>query len=120
MNTVEECIRDWLLCLPASVKEEILLNTSKSLISNFGSVGYRSQHHTYNPLPVLIASCYEVLYDVNFKNLTVFNELHWNKDSRGKVLHLLHKSLNTGVQSIDFACYKVSKVLNRVAHFPLI
>ena len=107
LSTVEENLRFWVQCSPAAIREEILINTAKLLISNLGSVGYRSQHHTYNPLPVLIASCFEILFDVNFKNLIIFNELQWNNESRGKVLHLLHKNLNTGVQNIDFACYKV-------------
>ena len=93
--------------LPSGIREDILQNVSKLLIGNLGTVGYRSQHHTYNPLPVLIASSFEILYDVNFKALNIVNELQWNKESRGKVLHLIHKNLNIGIQHIDFACYKV-------------
>ena len=100
-------MRSWISVLPASIREEILQNTAKLLIGNLGTIGYRSQHYTYNPLPVLISSSFEVLYDVNFQSLEIFNELQWNKDSRGKVLHLVHKHLNTGVQNINFACYKV-------------
>ena len=106
-NSLEEELRIWIQSVPARIREEILQNTAKLLISHLGTVGYRSQHHTYNPLPVLIASCFEILYDVNFKTIEVFNELQWSKESRGKVLHLIHKNLNTGVTSIDFACYKV-------------
>jgi len=84
------------------------MNTSKMLVSDLGSVGYRSQHRPYNPLPVMIASCFEILFDAHFKTLEIFNELQWNKESRGKVLHLLHKNLNSGLQSIEFSCYKVS------------
>ena len=107
-SSLEEELRLWIQFVPARVKEEILQNTAKLLISNLGTVGYRSQLHSYNPLPVLIASCFEILYDTSFKTVELFNELQWSKESRGKVLHLIHKNLNTGVTSIDFACYKVS------------
>ena len=107
LSTVEDDLKYWTSVLPVRVKEDILSTVCKLLIGNLGTIGYRSQHHTYNPLPVLIASSFEVLYDVTFQSLEIFNELQWNKESRGKVLHLVHKNLNTGVQHIDFACYKV-------------
>ena len=108
LSTVEENLRSWISVLPARIREDILINVSKLLIGNFGTVSYRSQHHTYNPLPVFIASSFEILYDVSFNSLNICNDLQWNKDSRAKVLHLVHKNLNTGVQHINFACYKVS------------
>ena len=115
LSTVEEDLKSWISVLPSSVREEIVQNTCKLLIGNLGTIGYRtSQHHTYNPLPVLIASSFEVLFDVNFQSLEFFNELQWNKESRGKVLHLLHKNLNTGVQNINFACYKVITYFNDI------
>lgn len=111
LSTVEEDLKGWISVLPCCVREDILSNVSKLLIGNLGSVGYRSQHHTYNPLPVLIASSFEILYDVNFHSLTLVNELQWNKESRNKVLHLVHKNLNIGIQHMDFACYKVQCLL---------
>ena len=110
LSTVEENLRSWISVLPARIREDILINVSKLLIGNFGTVSYRSQHHTYNPLPVFIASSFEILYDVSFNSLNICNDLQWNKDSRAKVLHLVHKNLNTGVQHINFACYKVSLI----------
>jgi hypothetical protein len=102
--------------LPVQIREELLKSSSKLLIGNLGTIGYRSQHHTYNPLPVLIASLYEILYQPTFQAVEVYNELQWNRDSRGKVLHLLHQNLNTGVKSINFACYKVSYLKKLSTH----
>ncbi len=41
------------------------------LSGNLGSVGYRSQRHTYNPLPVLIATLFEILYEAAFAEVEV-------------------------------------------------
>ena len=72
-------MRSWISVLPARIREDILINVSKLLIGNFGTVSYRSQHHTYNPLPVFIASSFEILYDVSFNSLNICNDLQWNK-----------------------------------------
>lgn len=37
--------------------------------------------------------------------LSVYNELQWHRQSRSKVLHLLHQS-DSGVQQIRFQCYE--------------
>ena len=79
LSTVEENLRSWISVLPARIREDILINVSKLLIGNFGTVSYRSQHHTYNPLPVFIASSFEILYDVSFNSLNICNDLQWNK-----------------------------------------
>lgn len=104
LATVEEELRDWASILPVRLREEVLGITAKLLISNLGTLGYRSQHYTYNPLPVLIACLYEILYDPAFTRVDIYSELQWHKESRTKVLHLLHKSPNR-VQVATFACY---------------
>ena len=109
LSSVEEALGQWVRVLPSCVRQEIVGNVSKLLISHLGTgLGFRSQtHHAYNPLPVLIASSLEILYDGNFRELDIVRDLEWSKESRGKVLHLVHKNLNNGVERIDFSCYKV-------------
>ena len=52
-----------------------------------------------------LASLLEIFYDPLFKKVTVFSDLHWSKDCRIQVLHLLHQK-PSALRELNLACYK--------------
>ena len=90
LSIVEERIKYWSSNLPVRLREELLAATVNTLTSILGIGGIDTYKRT-NPLPVLIASTFESLFDSSFHQCTLPTMLQWNKESRLKVLHLLHQ-----------------------------
>ena len=91
LNIVEERLNLWSRSLPIRLREEVLYATINTLATTLGIGGIDTFNRT-NPLPVLIASVFESLFDSSFQKCTLPSMLQWNKESRLKVLHLLHQS----------------------------
>ena len=91
LNNVEERLKIWSRNLPIRLREELLSATVNTLASTLGIGGIDTYNRT-NPLPVLIASAFESLFDSSFLRCTLPSMLQWNKESRLKVLHLLHQA----------------------------
>ena len=91
LNIVEERLNVWSRSLPLRLREELLYATIHTLGTTLGIGGIDTFNRT-NPLPVLIASTFESLFDSSFQRCTIPSMLQWNKESRLKVLHLLHQS----------------------------
>ena len=91
LNNVEERLKIWSRNLPIRLREELLSATVNTLASTLGIGGIDTYNRT-NPLPVLIASTFESLFDSSFLRCTLPSMLQWNKESRLKVLHLLHQA----------------------------
>ena len=91
LNIVEERLNTWSRNLPIRLREELLYSTINTLATTLGIGGIDTFNRT-NPLPVLIASAFESLFDSSFHRCTLPSMLQWNKESRLKVLHLLHQA----------------------------
>ena len=91
LSIVEERLNVWSRSLPLRLREELLYATIHTLATTLGIGGIDTFNRT-NPLPVLIASTFESLFDSSFQRCTIPSMLQWNKESRLKVLHLLHQS----------------------------
>ena len=91
LDIVEERLNKWSRNLPIRLREELLYATLNTLATTLGIGGIDTFNRT-NPLPVLIASVFESLFDSSFHRCTLPSMLQWNKESRLKVLHLLHQA----------------------------
>ena len=91
LNMVEEKLNVWSRSLPIRLREELLYTAINTLTTTLGIGGIDTFNRT-NPLPVLIASTFESLFDSSFHRCTLPSMLQWNKESRLKVLHLLHQA----------------------------
>ncbi len=101
-RAVEEELRVWLSSLPSSLRDDLLRCCLKRLSATL--LG-QPEANAVASLPVLAASCTEVLYDPNFSRLSVSEHLQWHRESRMRVLHLLHSSGASSMRSLSFPCY---------------
>ncbi|XP_059097046.1 uncharacterized protein LOC131891468 [Tigriopus californicus] len=65
----------------------------------------RTQPDHVTLLPILISTLLEMMYRQDLKGLVLEPELQWHKDSRSRVLHLIHLQ-ESGLQSLSFKCYQ--------------
>jgi len=117
LNIVEERLKLWSHTLPIRLREEVLYATISTLTGILGIGGIDTFNRT-NPLPVLIASAFESLFDSSFHTCTLPSMLQWNKECRLKVLHLLHQAPSrtaiNEVREIIFDCYIGCRLVNDI------
>ena len=112
---VEETLKMWSKYIPVRLKENMLSSSIQVLKSLLGSGGLVIDSRTrINPLPMLVASLFQSLFDCTFTKISVPSELQWVKESRLKVLHLLHSSNNPFLTEARFDCYPKNKLLHSI------
>ena len=102
LRSIERPLQNWTSNgLPVTVRQELIPLLISRLNSTFGpnEVGKDSSN-----VSLLMASVIEILFSPHFKSFTLPRALHWHKESRTRVLHLLHQTDNL-LESINFDCY---------------
>ena len=114
LSTSEASLRPWLSSLPVALREDLL----RLCLLRLGATLAARAAEAATSLPVLAASCTEVLHSPQFSRLSVSEHLQWHRDSRMRVLHLLHSSSSSSsVRSLEFPCYSGRAFLFERPHF---